>query len=173
MHEILGVHANTCNIPILWWTLLRHMPRVIVSRYGTRSKHLRLISSCRGGTTLTKWNGDGVWWVSRCVALFNCCKSTVRLGEPSFFGTVTMCEHQVVGVPVGTGAMMWSATSESHWCYTASFQWCRTGIGLWIATGSASGMNDIVSGVPVIAWSFWWGQSVESTSREIRFYPLF
>ena len=46
-----------------------------------------------GGIVDTRLNELGVWCVSRSVALFNSCRSTVLRGEPSFFGATTIREH--------------------------------------------------------------------------------
>ena len=110
------------------------------------------------GTTDTWLNGEGVWWVSLLVTVFNFCRSTVLLGDPSFFGATTIFEHQTVGVPVGTCSMMPNATSQSRSCFTLFFQWCGTGIGVCTTDGFALWVNVISSGLPVIICNGWCGQ---------------
>lgn len=64
--------------------------------------------------TIDAWlNGDGVWCVSLTVAALSFCKATVHLGVPSFLAATTILEHQVLGVPTGTGSIMPNETSQS------------------------------------------------------------
>ena len=102
------------------------------------------------GTEATRLSGLGVWWVSRSVALFNCCRSTVRRGSPFFFGVTTIREHQVVPVPCGTHSMMPSRTSRSRSSFTLLFQWWGTGIGVCTACGIVPGLKVTRAGDPVM-----------------------
>ena len=49
--------------------------------------------------------------------LFNFWRSTILLGEPSFFGVTVIHVHQAVKVPAGTGSIIPSATSWSRSCW--------------------------------------------------------
>ena len=87
------------------------------------------------GTVMRRLNGKSVWRVSRLVAAFRFCKSTVLRRLPSFLETVIILEHHFVGVPAGTGSMMLSATFVSS-CDLTAFQWWGTGMGVydyWLA----------------------------------------
>ena len=115
----------------------------------------RTVFLVRAGTIDTWLNWEGVWWVSLLVAAFNFCRSTVLLGDPSFFGATTILEHQTIGVPVGTGSMMPNATSRSRSCFTLFFQWCGTGISVCTADGFAPWVNVISSGLAAIICNGW------------------
>lgn len=121
-----------------------------------------------GGITLTMLNGDGVWWVSRLVAVFRFWRSIVRLGVPSFLGMAIILKHQVVEVHVGTCSIIRNAISTSNCFLTASFQWCGIGIGLWTAIGVWSDRNEILRGSPVMVCSCWWGQVLKALFSKCR-----
>ena len=126
-----------------------------------------------GGTVLTRLNREGVWCVSRLVTTFWFCKSIVLRGLPSFWGTVIILEHHVVGVPAVTGSIILSATFASSCDLTASFRWWGTGIGLCTATGWQLFKNEIESGSLVMVCNFWWVHGVECTVSKITFKPVF
>ena len=85
---------------------------------------------------LIKW--ERVWWVSLIMVAFNFCRSTVRLGKPSFFGATAIIEYQVIGVPTSTLSIMPSATflstkariyggSAGGLLYPSVYNWMRRG----------------------------------------------
>ena len=98
-------------------------------------------------------NGYDVWCVSPIVVSFSFYKSTVLLGDPSFFGATTIFGHQVVGVPTCTGSIIPRATSLSSSAFTLFFQWWGTGIGEF----TAPGINSVSNGLPSIVCSGWCG----------------
>ena len=82
--------------------------------------------------------------------LFSGDKSTVRRGEPSFFGVKTiLCSH-LVGVFGGTGSITPIATSASNASFTGPCQCSGTAAGTWIATGLAAGSTSRCNGGPVM-----------------------
>ncbi len=90
------------------------------------------------------------------MALFSCCRPTVRRGFPSFLGATTIREHHVVAVPCGTGSMIPSLTSRSMSSLTWHFQWWGTGMGVCTTTGEIPSLNLMLTGTPCIDWSGWW-----------------
>ena len=100
-------------------------------------------------------NMDDVWCVSLIVSSFSFCKSTVRLGDPSFFGATTILERQVVGVPTRTHSIIPRMTSLSSTSFTLFCQWLRTGIGVWTAVGFAPSMNSMSNCILSIVCNGW------------------
>ena len=115
----------------------------------------------------TRSNGVGVWWVSRRVALFNCCRSTVRLGSPFFLAVTTIRAHHSVDVPCGTFSIMPKRTSLSRSSLTRSFQWWGTGIGVWTAYGLQSFLNSTFIGSPVICGRGWWAHWLNADDSKV------
>ena len=88
-----------------------------------------------------------------------------------FLGPTTILEHQVVGVPTGTGSIIPYATSWSRSSFTFFFQWSGIGTGVWI-TGIIISRVNIMSN-PVIVCKGWCWAFVKCIGLKVIVNPLF
>ena len=88
-----------------------------------------------GGIPLAVWKGEFPWLGSRKQWAFNCWRSTVLRGRPSFLRTTTIRAHQVVGSLRGTLSNIPFSTSLSIEFLTASAQFSATVAGQYAGFG--------------------------------------
>lgn len=137
------------------WLCLVQLGRVVGC--GTHSAHPELFSFVRAGTVDTWLSGDGVWWVPHIVAAFSFCRSTVLLGDQSFFDATTFLKHQVVGVPAGTSSIILSEMSWLRSCFILSYQCWGKRIGV-CTTDSVIPWTKVMSkGLLIITCNGWCG----------------